>query len=191
MTSTNLSTVKLEGTPIRIRRALKFLNGRATLVVHGSKQILFIGVPHSELGWLDKVAKDIGCKKLELNVMPKYETALCGLLTTDKWHHEGRCKACGKIREARGPVKKPRKAPTALKCKTVGKVEPGQSFDLNGVIASVEVTHDRIFAELEGLENLLTNLKGYRDAMGKLSDLEQEAKDRMNAARNLLQDGKF
>jgi len=193
MTIANLVSVKLEGTETRIRKILKDLNGRVTVIIRGGGTVLYVGVPGNELGWLDKVAKDIGCKKLEIPSLPEYEKALCGILTVSKRYHEGRCKACAIVRAQTAPTgkKAPVKRPRASAPVTVGKIEPGQNFDLNGVIASIEITHDRLFGQLESLENLLTNLKGYRDAKSKLGELEQEARDRMSAARNLLGNGKL
>ena len=192
MTSANLASVRLEGSKPRIRKILKYLNGRATVIIRGSGKALYVGIPSNELGWLDKIAKDIGCTKHELPSLPYYEKALCGILTVSKRYHEGMCKACAIVRAKTGPVEK--RVPRSVKASkpvTVGKIEPGQNFDLNGVIASIEITHDRLFGELETLENLLVNLKGYRDAASKLGELEQEAKDRMSAARNLLNSSKF
>ncbi len=192
MTNANLASVRLEGTEPRIRKILRDLNGRATVIIRGSGKTLYVGVPSSELGWLDKVARDIGCTKHELPSLPEYKKALCGILTVSKRYHEGRCKACAIVRAQMPPAEK--RAPKAAKASkpvTVGKIEPGQNFDLNGVIASLEITHDRVFNQLEVLENLITDMKGYRDASDKLGELEQEAKDRMRAARNLLNDGKF
>ncbi len=191
MTTANLASVRLEGTEPRIRKILKDLNGRATIIIRGSGKALYVGVPSNELGWLDKAARDIGCTKHELPSLPEHEKALCGILTVSKRYHEGRCKACARVRSEMPPVRKEPPGQRPSKAKTVGKIEPGQNFDLNGVIASIEITHDRLFGELETLENLLTNLKGYREAEGKLGELEQEAKDRMSAARNLLNDSKF
>lgn len=198
MISPNLASAKLEGTEARIRKILKDLNGRATAIVRGSSErkgtaILYVAVPANELGWLDKVAKDIGCTKHEIPSLPEHEKALCGVLTVNRRHHEGRCRACAKVRAQTAPAGKrvPTKTPKASASKTIGKIEPGQNFDLDGVIASIEVTYDRLFSQLEFLENLLNNLKGYRDAKGKLDGLEQEAKDRMNAARNLLNNSKI
>jgi len=191
MTSANLVSVRLEGTEPRIRKILKDLNGRATVIIRGSGKVLFVGVPSNELGWLDKVARDIGCTKHELPSLPKHEKALCGILTVSKRYHEGRCKACAAVRAQMAMVPAPLKPAKVAKAVTVGKIEPGQNFDLNGVIASLEITHDRVFNQLETLENLITDLKGYRDASDKLGELEQEAKDRMSAARNLLNSGKF
>ncbi len=192
MTSTKLVSVRLEGTELRIRKILKDLNGRATVIIRESGKTLYVGVPPSELGWLDKIAKDIGCTKQELTSLPEHEKALCGILTVSKRYHEGRCKACAIMRAQMPPAeKKVPKIAKASAAETVGKIEPGQSFDLNGVIASLEITHDRIFNQLETLENLITDLKKYREATDKLGELEQEAKDRMKAARNLLNSGEF
>lgn len=193
MTSANLASVRLEGSETRIRKILKDLNGRATVIIRGSGKVLYVGVPTSELGWLDKVARDIGCTKQVLPSLPAHKKALCGILTVSKRYHEGRCKACAIARAQMGQAGKEAstKTPKASASTTVGKIEPGQKFDLNGVIASLELTHDRVFNQLEVLENLITDLKGYRDARDKLGELEQEAKDRMGAARNLLNSDKF
>jgi len=192
MTSANLASIRLEGTEPRIRKILKDLNGRATVIIRGSGKALYVGIPSSELGWLDKIAKDIGCTKHELPSLPEHEKTLCGILTVSRRYHEGRCKACAIVRAQMPPAEK--KALKKLRpsaARTVGIIEPGQNFDLNGVIASLEITHDRVFNQLEILENLITDLKGYRGARDKLGELEQEAKDRMSAARNLLNSGKF
>ena len=191
MTSSNLASIKLEGTEARIRKVFKDLNGRATTVIRGGTGVLYISLPSSELGWMDKVVKDIGCKKSELSSFPMHEKALCGTLTVDRLHHEGRCKACARVRDQSPRVRKIPRTPQASPVVPVGKIEPGQEFNLNGVIASLELTHDRMFGQLESLENLMTNLKGYREAAGKLVEYEQEVKDRMSAARNLLSSGKF
>lgn len=191
MTSANLASVRLEGSRPRIRKILKDLNNRATVVIRGSGKALYVGVPPNELHWLDKIAKDIGCTKHELPSLPEHEKALCGVLTISKRYHESRCKACARVKSEMPPARKEPKRPRPSKAVSVGKIEPGQNFDLNGVIASIEITHDRLFGQLESLENLLTNLKGYRDAKDKLTELEQEAMDRMSAARNLLGDSKF
>ena len=186
MSNTNLSVVRLEGSEYRIHKLLKDLNGRATVIVRGSRGILYVGLPSQELGWLDKVIKDIGCKKQELPSLPEHEAALCGVLVINRRYHEGRCKACAVLRVQKPPVTKQPRKPRASKAIVVAKIEPGQNFDLNGVIASIEITHDRLFAQLDSLETLMTNLKAYRDAKDQLSGLEQEAKDRMGAARKLL-----
>ncbi len=191
MASANLAPVRLDGSELRIRKILKDLNGRATVIIRGGGKVLFVGVPSSELGWLDKVARDIGCTKKELPSLPDHEKALCGILTVSKRYHEGRCKACAIARAQMPTAPAAPKRARASKAQTVGKIEPGQNFDLNGVIASLELTHDRIYERLETLENLITDLKKYRDATDKLVELEQEAKERMSAARNLLNSDKF
>ncbi len=191
MTNTSLASVRLEGSEPRIRRILKDLNGRATVIIRGGSKVLFVGVPSNELGWLDKVARDIGCTKHELPSLPKHEKALCGILSVSKRYHEGRCKACAIVRAQMSPVRKEPTKQRPSKATTVGKIEPGQNFDLNGVVASLEITHDRVFNQLDTLGNLITDLKKYREATDKLGELEQEAKDRMSAARNLLNSDKF
>ena len=186
MTGANLSYVKLEGTAIRIRKMLMHLNGRATLLVRGSKGVVFVGMPSIELGWIDKVAKDVGCKKAEIMSIPEHTKALCGVFTTNASAHEAHCKACARGRMPAGKLTTIPK-PVPSKPATIAHIEPGQNFDLNGVIASIEITHDRLFAELENIENLLTNLKAYRDAEEKLTCLGKEASERMQAVRKLLE----
>ncbi|KKK60839.1 hypothetical protein LCGC14_3020320, partial [marine sediment metagenome] len=90
----SLSSVKLEGTEYRIHKVFKDLNGRASIVIKGGKGILYVGVPSSELGWLDKVTKDIGVKKHEITILPKYGKAPCGILVVNLHQHVGRCKTC-------------------------------------------------------------------------------------------------
>lgn len=182
MTTNNLSAIRIEGSEARIRKMLTDLDGRATVVIRGGKGVLYVGVPPQELGWLDKVARDRGCKKQEVRSLPGHEKALCGVFTTNRRFHEPHCKTCMKLR----PQKPGPSAPVI-----VAKIEPGQDFNLSGVIASLEITRDRLFEQLDQMERLITNLKGYRDAESKLVSLEQESRDRIQAARELLNEGKL
>lgn len=83
---------------------------------------------------------------------------------------------------------------TCKKCKKEGitaKLEPGVELNLNGVISSIEVTRDQLWEKVEAIDALLTNLKAYRDAKGKLTELMDEASKRVDAVRLLLRDGKL
>jgi len=184
MVSTNLSAVRLEGTEYSIRKVMKDLNGRAAVVIRGGKGLLYVGVPSIELGWLDKLVKDIGVKKHEIQSLPEHKIAPCGAHVIHLKQHTGRCKACARLRPAGGPSK-------ATKAETVAVIEPGQDFNLDGVIASLEITRERIYEQLEKLEALIGNLKGFREARDKLTGLEKEAKDRMQAAKMLLNEGRY
>ena len=187
MTSTTpsgLSAVKLEGSESHIRRVLKDINGRATKIIRGPKGVLYVGVPSSELAWLDTVAKDAGCKKSEISSFPDHRKAPCGVLTTDRPHHALRCKACIALR----PKDRSSVSSKASEVIVVARIEPGQDFNLDGIITSLEATREKMFGQLESIESLLTNLKAYRDARNMMVELEQEVKDRLKAVRLLLKE---
>jgi hypothetical protein len=174
---------------------LKDLDGRATTVVRDTSNIIYVAVPPSELGWLDKVVKDMGCKRLDVDELPEHEIALCGTKTTHKKQHEGGCKSCRVLhaqQESQRPKKekrerKPRKPRSSKSTRILAKIEPGQNFDLDGVITSVEMTRDRLLEAYNGLDDLAKNLRAYKDITERIPSLEQEAKDRMAAARKLLE----
>ena len=182
MVSTNLSAVRLEGTEYSIRKIMKDLNGRAAVIIRGGKGLLYVGVPSIELGWLDKLVGDIGVKKHEIQSLPEHKVAPCGARVIHLKQHTGRCKACLTLRPKAGKPGVP---------ETVAMIEPGQDFNLDGVIASLEITRERIYEQLEKLESLIGNLKGFREARDKLTELEKEAKDRMQAAKILLNEGRY
>ncbi len=166
---------KLEGSEYRIRKSLRDLREAQTKVQDG-RTTLYVQIPPNELGWLEKVAKDIGLKLLEIPQLPVYKTAPCGVNTTNVSMHKARCRKC------RALIGKPIAASTM----TLGKIEPGQELNLDSVIASLGATKDKLYAELEKVEGLLTNLTGYRDAKTKLNDLEKEVEEKMAAARMIL-----
>jgi len=192
MSTGNLISVKLEGTESRIRKILKDLDGRAAMVVRGGGTVLYVGVPASELGWLDTVAKDIGCKKQEVESLPGHDKALCGILTVSRRYHEGRCKACARIRAQLAPAEKEVvRKPRVRADKVIAKLEPGAPLNLDGVISSIEVTRDQLWEKVESIDNLLTNLKAYRDAKEKFTELKAEADKRVDAVKLLLRDGEL
>lgn len=79
-----------------------------------------------------------------------------------------------------------------LKCKelsggkVVAKLEPGQDFNLDGVIASLEPVRERLVERFETLDNLINNLKAYRDARDKISELTTEVDKRIAAVKLLI-----
>ena len=89
--------------------------------------------------------------------------------------HYGRCPECREITGA----------------KVVAKLEPGMDLNLEGVISSLEAVRDRLWEKIEAVDNLLQNLKGFRDAKEKLTELSVEADRRIDAVRLLLRDKKL
>lgn len=167
MVNTNLSIVRLEGSKVRVHRLLKDINGRASIVVHGGSGILYVGVPSCELGWLDKVARDIGCKKQEMQGLPEYGEAPCGLLTTSVAHHTPRCKKCTALR----PPK-----PHNGEAVTVVKVEGLHDLTFNGLLELMRKRmdealvlaqeYDTVIKAAEKIPELETQLKTYQEELG-------------------------
>lgn len=75
--------------------------------------------------------------------------------------------------------------------KVVAKLEPGQDFNLDGVIASLEPIREQLVERFETLDNLINNLKAYRDAKDKISELTTEADKRIAAVKLLIAERKL
>jgi len=179
-----MCATKLEGSEYRIHKVLKDLNNRAYMVIRGGRGTLYVSVPGPELGWLDKVTRDIGIKKQEIHNLPEHKKAPCGALVVNLEQHKGRCKACQALRTTVS-------APKPQKAITVARIEPGQDFSLDGVISSLEATRNRVASQLEVVDNLLNNLKQYKDAKLMITELGSEVKGRVDAVKLLIQDGKL
>ncbi len=75
--------------------------------------------------------------------------------------------------------------------KVVAKLEPGQEFNLDGVIASLEPIREQLVERFETLDNLINNLKAYRDAKDKISELTTEVDKRIAAVKLLIAERKL
>jgi len=159
---------------------------------------LYVCIGEQHQNWLADVCHDFGASLMSLAETPdglrsphkEVYTAPCGEELYDPIlfsHHSRNCEKCKEIKAQHPIVVKP----TTPRAKTVAKIEPGLEFNLNGVVASLEVTRDRLYEHLETLEALLKNLQGYREAKDKLAGLEEEARDRIKAAKVLLNEGRY
>lgn len=192
-----MKNYKLTGTGYNIKRAWKDINGRAKLSFIEGRKAIYVSIPESEENWLGKIVKDFGLHPSSLQVLPEHTTALCGLkvFKGSLKSHSSHCKNCLKLKKteavagppASEPAPKPQEThKTPEQSVTVGKIEPGEDFDLPGVIKSLELTRDRIYVELERLEELIRDLTVYRSSREQLAELKKEMNERFRAARKLL-----
>lgn len=183
MASPNLQAVKLEGTEAHIKKILRHLDGRATVVVRGAKTELFVAVPGSELGWLDKVAHDMGCKKLEIPELPEHEKAPCGILTTDVRHHKARCKECLKLKpEKPAPVPRTTRSRNG-KAQTVVKVEGLHDLTLEGLVTFMKNRMEDALALASEYDTVLKALEKIPELEDKLGQFQGELDSHRNALK--------
>ena len=190
-------------------------NGK--MLVRRRNSNLFACVSTHHQNWLSKICADFNSTLKALDIAPigfrqpskEVYLAPCGKEVYDPMmyaQHIRNCKECKEILDGKtilahkaatkavpravipGAVV-PKAAPRAVVPKA--KIEPGMDFDLNGVIASVELTRDRLYEQVEIVDDLLKNLKAYRDAKETISKLSTEAKERREAVRLLLAGGRF
>lgn len=156
------------------------------LMVRRRNSKLYACISNHHQNWLSRICQDFSAqlKVLEeapagLNAPSKEEYLTpCGEKYYDPVqysHHFRTCKKCRKGGEA----------------KVVAKLEPGVEHNLNGVISSLEVVRDQMWEKVEVMDNLLSNLKVYRDSKEKLTELDEEVTKRIEAVRLLLRDGKL
>ena len=176
------------------RKIASFLKKRR-LLVRWVDSILYACIGNQHQNWLSNVVRDYNTTLVALDKMPegqkmpKHEEykAPCGEVFYDPLMTSNHQRFCDKCRTLRGaPVEKtakPRKRPSVI-----ALIEPGQEFNLNGVIASIEITKERLFSQLELIETLLTNLKQYQGMKDQIVSLGSEVKGRVDAVRTLLRD---
>lgn len=164
-------------------KIFKSLRKQKLLVRRRDNGPVFTCISSHHIGWLDRVCGDFNGTTTPLKYPPaglrvprkeEYK-APCGEMLYDPilfTHHMKNCPEC-------------KKEPS----KVVAKVAPGAPLNLDGVIASLEEVHGQLFEQLEEIDGLLTNLKAYRDAKVKITDLESEVKLRIQAVKLVVQNG--
>lgn len=159
MTSSQMSVVRIEGTDAHMRMFLKDVNSRASKIVRDGSAV-YVAVPAQELGWLDKIARDVGVKKLEVQEFPVHKKAPCGVFTTQLRYHIGRCKTCAALRPS-----KPKDGPV----RTVLHVEGLHDLSINGLLSLMKQKMDEAFALAQEYDTVIK-------AIEKIPALEEQIK---------------
>lgn len=178
----------------KVRRSL--MNQK--LLVRNDHNCLYACVSDAHIKWLSDVVGDFNASfthlpsKPEGQRSPKKEIyqAPCGEEIYDPLLYSRHLRYCPKCQPliSKEPKKERYKKPSKV---VVGTLEPGQKLNLDGVIASLEITKDRMFERLEVIDKLITDLKVFRDSREKLDELQQEAVSRMQAVKMLINSGQI
>lgn len=156
------------------------------LMVRWRNSKLYACISNQHQNWLSRVCQDFGASSRMLEEAPvgisaptkeEYLTP-CGEKFYDPIQYSQHFRTCEKCSKG-------------AKVKVVAKLEPGVEYNLNGVISSLEVVRDQMWEKVETMDNLLNNLKVYRDSKEKLVSLDEEVGKRVEAVRMLLKDGKL
>lgn len=167
---------------------------RQHLMVRKRNGNLYACVSNNHQQWLSNVCQDFSAQLKTLEKAPEgirsptkeeYLTS-CGQRFYDPLQYSNHIRGCNTCKEK---VKERRQG--VLPAKVIAKLEPGVDFDLNGVISSLEVVRDQLWEKVEQLDNLLINLKVYRDSKEEVIKLNTEVKKRIDAVRLLLGEGKL
>lgn len=179
-----------------LRNVLKSLR-KQRLMARKQDGQLYACISNHHQVWLSRVCQDFSAQLKVLEQAPvgireplkeEYE-APCGEKFYDPVLYSHHFRTCEKCRATERPAKVPRRKAKGVEA--IAKLEPGMPLTLDGVISSIEVVRDQLWERVESLDSLLGNLKGYRDAKAKLSELSTEADKRIEAVRLLLRDGKL
>lgn len=174
MTAPNTAIVKLEGSKGRIRKLMRDINGRAHKLVRGTEGVIYAEMPSQELSWMDKIAHDIGVKKLEVWEFPKHEQAPCGVYTVEVGRHKGKCKSCQAILS--------RKRPHDGEARVVAKLEGAKSLDelsLNGLVGLMKGKMDealQLAQEYDTVIKAVEKIPELNEQMKKLNEQVSEHK---------------
>lgn len=173
MTAQTAAFVKLEGTKARTRRLMHDVSGRAQRIVRGNAGTLYIQLPSSELGWIDKVAGDIGVRKVEVQQLPVYFMAPCGVFTVNVGNHKGQCKKCQAI------LRKPHDG----EVKTVAKVEGLQSMDINSLIAVMKQRADDALSLAQEYDSVIKALEKIPELQKQLESMAKQLDEHRQAIK--------
>lgn len=166
------------------RNVLKSLREQH-LMVRKQNGRLYACVSNHHQVWLAKVCQDFSANLKILEGVPsgiraprkeEYLTS-CGEKFYDHMLYSQHCKICIKCK-------------SVSEVKVVAKLSPGEPFNLNGVVNSLENVLAECLEWAGKLDTLITNLKEYRDGKEKLVTLKEEVDKRIEAVRLLLRDGK-
>lgn len=171
--------------PDGLRSVLKSLRTQH-LMVRKQNGHLVACVSNDHQVWLSRVCQDFHADLKVLEGPPvgvraprkEVYVALCGEKLYDPILYSHHCRGCLKCKEIGG-------------ARVVAKLEPGVEHNLDGVIASLEVVRDQLMEKCETVDNLITNLKAYRDAKDKLSELYTEVDKRVDAVKLLITEGRL
>jgi hypothetical protein len=176
--------IRVTGTPVKIHRSFKDFKDKAKTLVRGSKTQIFLEVPDSEIGWVDKVAKDLGISAISIPVAPTYKTAPCGALTVDISHHVSRCKQCaateGRI------AKKARKATKAGKVIRVAKVPGLAELDLKSMLAVMKQRMEECMTLAQNYDSAIKAIEGMTTVEARLAEIVKEKVEHQKALEMFL-----
>lgn len=171
--------------PDGVRSVLKSLRTQH-LMVRKQDGNLLACVSNDHQLWLSRVCQDFHANMVVLEKapegvrVPKREvyTTPCNQEVYDPLLYSNHLRNCPKCKASRG-------------AEVVAKLEPGVEHDLDGVIVSLEVVKDQLLQEFETVDSLVTNLKAYRDAKGRVSELHAEVDGRIAAVKLLIGEGRL
>ena len=193
MTMSNSSWVKVQGTAIKIHRSLKDINGRAKNVIRDTNTQIFLEVPDSELGWVEKVVKDIGLSGIVISAPPKYGAAACGALTTDVKRHQLHCSKCYPLTHKgvpwadrnkqppitiTKPVKTPELPPTSVPVLTVK--------DLPSLINIMKARLDECMTLAQNYESAIRAVESISTLDNRLAEIRKEQEQHKKALATFL-----
>lgn len=164
------------GTNARIRKGIKDLQGASILVQDTSKGI-YVKIPESEKGWLDKICNDLGLNCVPC-VAPEYFQADCGKLTTNPARHKMACRSCLALRgitEVKKPVKHIHEGDG--KSQTLFKLPGLPDFSLDGLISYLQGRRDEALNIAQEIDTTVSNLTKMKEIENTLSTILNEREE--------------
>lgn len=176
-----------------VRKSLKKQRLMVRDHTHNGDTVLIACVNPEHQVWLSRVCGDFTANLVKLEGPPtgirevkKTEyTCVCGEKFYDPLLYSNHTRYCEEAKAKRGA---PEKKPPREKVSTVAKLEPGEDFNLEGVISSLEAVRNRLQSNLELVELILGNLQQYKDARVMMMELDAEVKGRVDAVKLLIRD---
>jgi hypothetical protein len=163
--------ISIKGSPIKVRRSFHDFKDHAKTLVRGTKTQIFLEVPDSEIGWVDKVVKDLGLSAVSIPVAPVYKTAPCGVFTADLVHHVARCKQCA---STAGRIKRDHKTPKAGRVIRVAKVPGLAELDLKSMIAVMKQRMDECMTLAQSYDLAIKAIEGISTVESRLAEIQKE-----------------
>ena len=183
--------IQLIGTELGIRRATKDCLGRASKTILSKSTSIYVEIPDSEQGWLDKIVKDFSLTQKIVDTV-EYRETKCGKLHADLAHHEVRCKVCrgiiDKVKEAASDFSSKR---PSYKPKVLFKLPGLQHASLNGLISLLQSRRDESLNLAEEYDQIVKGLTKLPSIEDQIKALVKEKSEVQKALNLFLKTGKL
>lgn len=172
---------KLEASEYHIRKTFRDVLPHVPNYIRDNRNTIYVETPESELGWLDKVSKDLNLKATRVATPPDWSTAPCGCKTVNIEYHQ---RSCPKCKALRGISPKKPATPKARKngrSTTIFKLPGLPDFSLNGLLSYLKGQRDAALTYAQELDAAVAALEKVEGIDRQIKELASERIEQQKA----------